>query len=427
MISDFLLIFALILLNGFFAAAEIAMVSARETRLQTQAEAGDGRAAQALQLQKEPGKFLATVQVGITLVATLASAVGGVEAARWLAPLLAQIPALEPYSAQIALIVVVLAISYASLLLGELVPKQLAIRQPERWAISVAGFFEFLSRLAAWPVRFLIFSADLVLRLFGEEIPDEESTSPEEVEFLVRRGTAQGTFLPVQERMITRILAYANRTTRDVMTPRPEIVALEADTPTQDALQIAKDSGFSRFPVYRGDLDRILGYVHVKDLFWAVPGTTLSQLTREMVYIPEGATLPQASTLLTRAKRYMGIVLDEHSGTDGLITFEDLLEVIVGEIEDEYSPVAVVPERGRKGEWCISGGIAIAEVGDLLGIPFEPGGVYATLGGFMMSELGKIPEVGDSVSYQGYSFVVDIMDRFRVHSVRVQRLPPEKE
>jgi len=427
MFSDFLLIFVLILLNGFFAAAEIAVVSARETRLQTQAEAGDARAAQALQLQSEPGKFLATVQVGITLVATLASAVGGVEAARWLAPLLAQIPALEPYSAQIALIVVVLAISYASLLLGELVPKRLAIRQPERWAISVAGFFEFLSRIAAWPVRFLIFSADLVLRLFGEEIPDEESTSPEEVEFLVRRGTAQGTFLPVQERMITRILAYANRTTRDVMTPRPEIVALEADTPTQQALQIAKDSGFSRFPVYRGDLDRILGYVHVKDLFWAPPETPLSQLTREMVYIPEGATLPQASTLLTRAKRYMGIILDEHSGTDGLITFEDLLEVIVGEIEDEYSPVAVVPERGGQGEWCISGGIAIAEVGDLLGIPFEPGGVYATLGGFMMSELGKIPEVGDSVSYQGHSFVVDIMDRFRVHSVRVQRLPPEPE
>jgi len=427
MFSDFLLIFLLILLNGFFAAAEIAVVSAREPRLQTQAEAGDVRAAQALQLQREPGKFLATVQVGITLVATLASAVGGVEAARWLAPVLAQLPGLAPYSDQIALVVVVLIISYASLLLGELVPKRLAIRQPERWAISVAGIFEFLSRILAWPVRFLIASADLVLRIWGEDTLDEETTSSEEVEFLVRRGTAQGTFLPVQERMITRIFDYANRTTRDVMTPRTEIVALEADTPTQEALQVARDSGFSRFPVFRSDLDRILGYVHVKDLFWAPPGTSLSQLTREMVFIPEGATLPQASTLLTRAKRYMGIVLDEFSGTDGLITFEDLLEVIVGEIEDEYSPAALVPERGKPGEWCISGGIAIAEVSELLGIPFEPGGVYTTLGGFIMSELGKTPQVGDSVTYQGYSFVVDVMDRFRVHSVRVQRIPLETE
>jgi putative hemolysin len=427
MFSDFLLIFLLILLNGFFAAAEIAVVSAREPRLQTQAEAGDQRAARALQLQKEPGKFLATVQVGITLVATLASAVGGVEAARSLAPLLAQIPLLEPYADQIALALVVLTLSYATLVLGELVPKRLAIRQPERWAISVSGIFEFLERIFAWPVRFLIVSADIVLRIWGEETPDEESTSPEEVEFLVRRGTAQGTFLPVQERMITRIFAYANRTTRDVMTPRTEIVALEADTPSQEALQLARDSGFSRFPVYRGDLDRILGYVHVKDLFWAPPDTPLNQLTREMVFIPEGATLPQASTLLTRAKRYMGIIFDEHSGTDGLITFEDLLEVIVGEIEDEYSPAAVVPERGRQGEWCISGGLVIAEVGDLLGIQFEPGGVYTTLGGFIMSELGKIPQVGDSVTYQGYNFVVDVMDRFRVDSVRATLIPPETE
>jgi putative hemolysin len=395
MFSDFFLIFLLILLNGFFAAAEIAMVSARESRLQTQAEAGDQRASQALQLQKEPGKFLATVQVGITLVATLASAVGGVGAANSLAPLLAQIPLLEPYADQIALALIVLTISYATLLLGELVPKRLAIRQPERWARSVSGIFEFLGRIFAWPVRFLIASADLVLRLWGEDTPDEESTSPEEVEFLVRRGTDQGTFLPVQERMITRIFAYANRTTRDVMTPRTEIVALEADTPSQEALQIARDS--------------------------------LNQLTREMVFIPERATLPQASTLLTRAKRYMGIIFDEHSGTDGLFTFEDLLEVIVGEIEDEYSPAAVVPERGRQGEWCISGGLAIAEVGDLLGISFEPGGVYTTLGGFIMSELGKIPQVGDTVTYQGYNFVVDIMDRFRVHSVRVTLIPPETE
>jgi putative hemolysin len=427
MFSDFLLIFVLILLNGFFAAAEIAVVSAREARLQTQAEAGDLRAAQALRLQRKPGEFLATVQVGITLVATLASAVGGVEAARWLAPLIAQIPMLAAYSSQIALVLVVLAISYASLLLGELVPKRLAIRQPERWAISVAGIFEFLARIAAWPIRFLLASADVVMRLWGSDPTGEDTTSPEEIEVMVRRGTAQGIFLPVQERMITRVFDYAKRTTRDVMTPRTNIVALEADTPLQEALQIAKDSGFSRFPVYRGDLDRILGYVHVKDLFWASPGTRLDQITREMVFIPEAASLPQASTQLTRARRYMGIVLDEFSGSDGLVTLEDIMEVIVGEIEDEYGPVAVVPERGKQGEWCLSGGLAIAEAGDLLGITFDPRGVYATLAGFILAELGQIPQVGDRVSYQGYSFEVETMERFRIKTVRVQRITDEED
>ena len=200
---DLLLIFILILLNGFFAASEIAVVSAREVRLQTRADAGERRAARALRLQRNPGEFLATVQVGITLVATLASAVGGVEAARRIAPFLAQIPILVPYAEQIALAIVVLTISYATLLLGELVPKRLAIRQPEQFAMSVARFFEWMERIASWPIRFLLFSADLVMRLWGDD-PSDDSISSEEIEILVRRGTAQGTFLPIQQQMITR-------------------------------------------------------------------------------------------------------------------------------------------------------------------------------------------------------------------------------
>jgi putative hemolysin len=427
MITDFGLILVLILLNGFFAAAEIAVVSAREARLQTRAEGGDPRATSALNLQRKPGEFLATVQVGITLVATLASAVGGVEAARVLAPLLAEIPPLEPYASQIALVLVVLAISYASLVLGELVPKRLAIRQPERWAMAVAGFFEGLSRIAAWPIRFLLFSADLVMRLWGSDSSEDDSTSPEEIEFMVRRGTSQGIFLPVQERMIQRVFDYARLTTREVMTPHTRIVALEADTPIPDALQAARESGYSRLPVYQGTLDKILGYVHVKDLFWATTNMRLDQIVREMIFIPEGAGLPQASSQLTRARRYMGIVLDEFGGTDGLVTLEDIMEVVVGEIEDEYGPVAAVPERGQQGEWCLAGGLAISETSDLLDIDFEPRGVYATLAGFIMAELGEIPKVGDQVSYLGYSFMVEDMDGFRITSVRVQQLAEDTE
>ena len=427
MFSEFFLVFVLILANGFFAAAEIAVVSSRETRLQTQADSGNKRAARALRLQRKPGEFLATVQVGITLVGTLASAVGGAKAAEWLAPQLAQISWLAPYANQIAITIIVLTISYGSLLLGELVPKRLAIRNPERLAMSVAGFFEFLSRIAAWPVRFLLVSADIVLRLFGEPDPDDDSTSPEEVEFLVRRGTAQGIFLPMQERMITGVFDYADLMTRAIMTPRTEIIALEAKTPIKEALQIAKDSGFSRFPVYLGNIDHVLGYVHIKDLIWASPESKLTDIARKMVFIPEGASLPRAFQLLTQAGRHMAIVLDEFSGTDGVITLENLLEVIVGEIEDEHSPIADVPKRGMQGEWFIAGSTSIVEVGDLLGIDFEPGGVYTTLAGFMMSQLGEIPKVGDVVSYEGYYFEIESMERFRVQMVRIQSIEQPKQ
>ncbi|MFC2054735.1 hemolysin family protein [Chloroflexota bacterium] len=423
---DLLLIFILILLNGFFAASEIAVVSAREVRLQTRAEAGEKRARRALRLQRKPGEFLATVQVGITLVATLASAVGGVEAARRIAPLLEQVPLIAPYAEQIALAIVVLAISYATLLLGELVPKRLAIRQPEQLAMSVAGFFEVMARIASWPIRFLLFSADLVMRLWGDD-PSDDSISSEEIEVLVRRGTAQGTFLPIQQQMITRVFDYARRTIRDVMTPRTKIVAFEDDMLVQAALIIARESGLSRFPVYSGNLDQILGYVHVKDLFWASSEKQLNQIMREMVFIPEGASLPQVSAQLTHARRYIGIVLDEFGGTEGLVTLEDIMEVVVGEIEDEYGPIAEVPKRGQLGEWCLSGDLAIAEFEELTDLSFDPRGVFTTLAGFIMAELGKIPEVGDSVSYQDYCFTVEEMERFRILTVRVQQISFEND
>ena len=419
MFLDFLLIFILILANGFFASAEIAVVSARETRLQTRSNAGDARAAKVLHLQRKPGEFLATVQIGITLVGTLASAVGGVEAVRWLGPQLSKIPALVPYADQAALAIVVITLSYASLLLGELVPKRLAIRNPERWAMSVAGFFENLSRLAAWPVRFLLVSANLLMGPFGNPTPDDETTSSEEIELLVRRGTVQGVFQPVQESMITRVIDYVDRATRDVMTPRTEIIALEAETPSEVALQNAKHSGFSRFPVYQENIDQILGYVHVKDLIWAAPETPLKKIARQVVFIPEGGTLPQAFTLLTRSSRHMGIVLDEFGGTGGLITLEDLLEEIVGEIEDEHSPVAEVPIREQQGQWYISGGTSIADIGNLLGISFKPEGVYVTLAGFIMTELGRIPDEGDQLIKFGYTFTVNTKDRLRIVDVHI--------
>lgn len=425
MFSDLIFIAFLILANGFFAASEMAIVSSRQTKLQTKADDGDRRALTALRMREQPAEFLATVQVGITLVGTLASAVGGVEAARWLGPQIARIPMLVPYAEQIALGIVVMMISFASLLFGELVPKRLSLRNPERLAMSVVGFLEFLARMLKIPIRLLMISADSVMRLFGDDTPTDELTSPEEIESLVRRSAAEGMILPIQERMIERVFDYADRSTRDEMTPRREIIFFKTETTIKQVLEIAKTHGFSRYPIIREDRDHILGYVHIKDLIWAEPDDQLTDHLRPVVYIPEGVSLPQAFTTLTRAGQQMAIILDEYGGTEGLITLENILEVIVGEIEDEHSPVADVSEQEGEGEWLLVGSETASDVGDLLGIEFDPRGAYRTIGGFIIAELGTFPKEGDSVTYGGYRFVVEEMERFQVMSVRVYSMPPK--
>ncbi len=266
MLSDILLITILILANGFFAASEIALISARSARLQTRANDGDKRALSALRLQAKPAEFLATVQVGITLVGTLASAVGGIEAAKRIGPQIARIPALSPYAEEIALGIVVAIISFASLLFGELVPKRLALQNPERFSTSVVAFMDFLTKTFRLPVNLLIRSADLVMRLLGRENMESDSINPEEIEVLVHRGAAEGVLLPAQAEMIERIFDYADRSTADEMTPRVEMVTFKEEIPTREALQIAKEHGFSRYPVIQEDIDHIRGYVHIKDL-----------------------------------------------------------------------------------------------------------------------------------------------------------------
>jgi len=419
MLSDFLLITILILANGLFAASEMALISARSARLQTKADAGDARASAALRIQAKPAEFLATVQVGITLVGTLASAVGGIEAARRIGPQIARIPIFAQYAEQIALGIVVVSISFASLLFGELVPKRLALRNPEQFSTSIVGFMAFLTKAFKLPVQFLIKSADLVMHFFNGENTSDESVSPEEIEILVQRSAAEGAILPVQVKMIERIFDYADRSTGDEMTPRVEMVTLKTDTPIKKALDIAKEHGFSRYPVIEEDTDNIQGYVHIKDLIWAGSSSSLVDHLRPVVFIPDGVSLPKAFTTLTRAGQQMAIIMDEYGGTKGLLTLENILEVIVGEIEDEHSPVTNISEQKGDGEWRIVGNEPISDVSELLGVDFDSRGAYRTIAGFISMELGSIPKEGDSVVYSGYRFIVEEVEQFRIMSVRV--------
>jgi CBS domain containing-hemolysin-like protein len=269
-------------------------------------------------------------------------------------------------------------------------------------------------------MRVLSFSADNVLKLFGSDAAIHPSTSQEEIVLLVKQGTAEGVIQPVEEELISGVFDYTDRSVQDVMTPRTSIVALNVETSPSEALGIAKKSGYSRFPVYLSNLDKVGGYVHFKDIIWAMGDTNLRPYTREIHFIPSGATLPKAFDVLTKTGTHMAIVLDEYGGTYGLLTIEDMLEEIVGEIEDEHSPITEQLEHPKDGDWIFAGTTPISEVEGLLGVDFQPRGKYTTLAGFILSSMGKIPDTGEQFSKHGYIFTVKEMDRLRIANIHVR-------
>lgn len=423
MILNIFLICILILLNGFLAALEMALVTVSRTRLRTLASSGNLRAAKALEIQNLPGDFLATIQICITLVGTASSAIGGVRIVQVLSPSIGRILLLAPYAESIALILVVLSIVYATLIFGELVPKALALRNAEKITLSLIGPIDLLSRLLHLPMRILSFSTNAVLKLIGSTDSTHQPTNSEEIELLVKQVIAEGGILSVEESLISGVFGYAERTVRDVMTPRTAVVAFDAETPMLEALDLAKQAGYSRFPVYRRELDKVVGYVHIKDIAWANDDTNLDPNIRTIQFIPGGTSLPDAFDILGKSGGHMAIVLDEHGGTLGLLTQEDLLEEIVGEIEDEHSPVIPTHRQKSPDEWCFAGHSLVVEVSEMLNIDIQPEGKYRTIAGFMMTELDRIPAVGDQLDKFGYKFTIRDMDHLRVVDVNVTRNP----
>lgn len=422
---DFLFIFLLILINGVFAASEMAMIAAKKTRLASLIESGNETAAATINIQENPGYFLATIQIGITLVGAFASAIGGVGASALLTPWIAQIPLLEPYAQSIAIAIFVFFLSYLTLVIGELVPKRIALLNPERIALLVTRPYLFLSRIAKLPIKILDFSAQIVLRLFTKGDRVEPSTSADEIELIIRQASVEGVIEPVEEKLISRVFDFADLKLWDIMTPRTSIIAIDTNASPHEALDMARQHGFSRYPIYEGNLDNILGYLHLKDFIWSEQQTTLRNLTRDVIFIPGGMSLPDAFTKLTKAGKHMAIVLDEFGGTDGLLTLEDLLEVIFGEIEDEHSPllekIGEQQDRPQGDVWLLSGSIPISTVQDQLKLKLEPSDEYTTLAGYLLAELGKIPDIGEVISRHGFTFTVKSMDRLRIDKIEIKR------
>lgn len=429
-VLEILIIFLLLVANGVFAMAEIAIVSARKARLQQMAEAGDAQARAALDLARNPHPFLATVQIGITLVGILAGAFGGATIAEEIAARLNAIPFLIPYSETIGVSVVVLTITYASLIIGELTPKRLALNNAERIAAAVALPMQALSALAAPVVRLLNASTDLVIRLLGVKPSAEPHVTPEEIKVLIEQGTASGVFEASEQDMIENVLRLDERRVGACMTPRTQIVSLDVDDPPETLRRKIADSQHSRFPVIQGDPDNVVGMVRAKDLLaqsLAGEPLNLSALLRPPLFVPENTSALKALELLKQHRVHIALVTDEYGGIQGLLTHNDILEDIAGRIPSATDPLKPQAVRREDGSWLVDGLLHIDELKEILDLshlPAEAHGHYQTVGGFVMTQARRIPVAGQHFEWGGLRFEVMDMDGRRVDKVLVSPLPP---
>jgi putative hemolysin len=434
---DLLIVFVLILGNGFLSMAEMALVSARKVRLRQQMEEGDTRAATALRLAEEPAKFLSTVQIGITLVGILTGVFGGATLSTPLAAQLARIPLIEPWAQPAAVVIVVLSITYFSLILGELVPKRLALNSSEKIARLVAPIMATLSRLTRPLVRLLSASTEAVMRLLRVQPGNETPVTDEEVRVLLEQGAQSGIFEPIEEEIVGQLFRLSDLSIGALLTPRTDITWLDVNDTPEEVGQKLTESNFSRYPLADGDLDNVIGLVLVKDLFAAsVRGRPmdLRAIMQPATFIPDSMEALEALERLRQTRTHIALVIDEYGGIEGLVTLADFVEAIIGEVPD----IGDVPDpeviRRPDGTFLLDGMLAIDRFQELFEIremPDEDEGYYQTVGGFVMSRLGRVPTAGDLFDWQRLRLEVMDMDGRRVDKVLVTILPdgatPETE
>lgn len=424
---DLAIILVLVLMNGLLAGTEIAVLSVRRPLLSAQAEAGEVRARSVLSLLDNPSAFLSTIQVGITLVGILAGAVGGADVVRRLAPLVARLPiaGAEVYSEAVAFALVVAAVTYLTLVLGELVPKRVALQRPERIAKAMARPMRYMASLARPVVWILSQSTDAVLRPLGMARTPEPSVTEEEVRYLVREGARTGVFVPAEKEFVDRVFRFADQRVVHVMRPRPDMVALEINESPESVKEKLLTSGYSRFPVYQGDLSNIVGIVHAKDLLTQEGPLQLQPLLREALFVPETKPLLSMLQAFQATRSHLAIVLNEFGGTEGLVTLEDVLEEIVGEIVDEYDREEPAILHRADGSLLIDGSLSVTDLKQVLKVEQlmgEETHEFHTLGGFLMAQLRRVPREGDIVDWSDYRFEVVDMDGLRVDKVLIQSI-----
>lgn len=427
---DLIIIVLLILLNGVLSMSEIAVVSARRARLQAWAKTGDHKARAALDLVNAPNQFLSTVQVGITLIGVLIGAVGEAALAQDLTLYLQQIPRLAPYSSAIALSVVVIALTYLSLIIGELVPKRLGLQAAEKIARQVSLPMRLLARIVHPAVRLLSTSTDLVLRLLRVPARTPPTVTEEEIKMLIEEGAQTGVFLQAERDLLRNVIRLADRPMETLMQPRSDMVWLDLDDSIETNIHKMTESPHSRLPVVRGNVDNVLGIVLAKDLLARLLGgqaVDIEAAMRPALHVPETLSPLRLLEMFKSAPGDIAIVVDEYGETKGLVTLNDVLVAIAGDLVGGAQMAEPRVVRREDGSLLLDGMLGVDELKELLQLarlPDEDEAHYETLGGFVLTRLGRIPAIADHFEWDRYRFEIVDMDGNRIDRVLVAPLAP---
>jgi len=421
-----LIIFALLVGNAFFAAAEIALVSVRRTRIKQLVEEGNHRAQIVQNLLEHPTHWMATVQIGVTLLGLFAAAVGAVGIAEPLADFFRKSRAefLANNAQGFAVIVITLIIGYATLVLGEIAPKSFAMQHAERLALMVGSTLRFVSWLLAPAVKIVSFSSDVLLRPFGARARfSTPILTEEELKMLVEAGEEDGVLEEEEKEMIHSIFEFTDTTVKKVMVPRIDMECIEVSASIDELLDLILECGHTRIPVYEETVDAILGIIHAKDLLQAVrygkDSISMHDVMRPAYFIPEGKMVDELLAEFKKSKIQMAIVRDEYGGTAGLVTIEDLLEEIVGEIQDEYDVEEPLIQKLDETTAIVNARMNIDDLNEELSLEIPEGEEYETVGGFVFGLFGRQPEIGESISYENIDFTIEAVEGGRINTIRV--------
>ena len=438
LILKIVLLLVLILINAFFAMSEIAIISLNDAKLEKQAQEGNKKAKKLLKLTSNPSKFLSTIQIGVTLAGFLSSASASQSFVEMLSGALSSVAdainipmsVVEGFS----LVVITLITSYFSLVLGELVPKRVAMYNPEKISFRIAGILTFVAAVTKPFVKVLSLSVNAILRLIGIDPNSEpEEVTEEEIRMMVDVGGEKGVIEDTQKEMINNIFEFDDIDAGDIMTHRTDVSAVEINDPIQDVVEIAEKEGYSRIPVYEESLDKIIGIVYIKDLIGYIGSSVpkqenLRKIMREPYFVPESMKCGMLFQEMTARRVQMAVVVDEYGGTAGIVTLEDLLESIVGNIQDEYDneeeDFSVIDET----TFTVDGTTPIDEVNEHVGVNL-PEDEYDTIGGFVISLLGYLPNDGEmnELDYKNLHFTILNLEDKRIGKLKVEILPEEEE
>ncbi len=419
------LIVLLILLNGLFASAEIAVVATRKSRLKQLIEEGQERARILLSFKENPDRFLATIQIAITFVGVLASAIGGATIAiKLIKPVIERIPIgfISASSEAISIGIVTIIITYLSLIFGELVPKSIALTYPERVGLRLSRFIDKISKIFSFFVDILTFSTNVILRPLGRKPFTERAyITEEEVRMLIREGGEQGVFEPTEQELIHSVFEFTDMSAKEVMVPSTQMVTINLGMTIEEIKNIIAEEQFSRYPVIGRDINDIRGILYARDFLNAIAAgeADLRKLIKPPFFIPETMKISNLLKEMQKRRVHMALVIDEYGGVSGLVTLEDLLEEIVGEIRDEYDVESPVIQLNEK-TYIIDASISIKDLREDYGIEIPESPEYETLGGFLLTVLQKIPKTGDVIEQEDMRLIISEMVGQRISKVRLE-------